>query len=144
LAGAIGACQKTLDIAIFSFYSQAVADAVIAAKNRGVTVRVVGDVSQARRSPQIAQLVSSGADLRLSSGRGGKGVLHHKFAILDGEMAAAGSFNFSQNAEKNNFENQFYLTGAEDLAAYQAEYEAVWAQAHSPAAGETPGAMALR
>lgn len=141
LVAAIGQARGTLDVAIFSFYSQAVADAVVAAKGRGVTVRVVGDASQARRSPQVAQLVSAGVDLRLSGGRGagGRGVLHHKFALLDRELLATGSYNFSANAENNNFENQFYSDGAGDLSAYQAEFEAVWAQAHTPAPGETQG-----
>lgn len=142
LADAIGRCTRTLDVAIFSFYSQSVADAVIAAKNRGVAVRVVADVSQARRSPQVAQLISNGVTLKLSSGRGGRGVLHHKFALLDGEMLATGSFNFSQNAEKNNFENQYYSDDGGDLAGWRAEFEAVWAQAHDPAPGEVPGAVA--
>jgi len=140
LVDAVSRCKTTLDIAIFSFYSQALADAVIAAKNRGVAVRVVGDVSQARRSPQIAQLASNGVNLQLSAGRGGVGVLHHKFVLLDGEMLATGSYNFSQNAEQNNFENQFYSTDPADLAAWQGEFEAVWAQAHAPAPGETQGA----
>lgn len=141
LVSAIAATTGRLDIAIFSFYSQAVADAVVAAKNRGVAVRVAADVSQARRSPQVAQLVSAGVDLRLSGGRaaGGRGVLHHKFALLDGQMLATGSYNFSANAENNNFENQFYSTDAGDLSAYQAEFEAVWAQAHAPAPGEVAG-----
>ena len=142
LAGAISRCERTLDIAIFSFYSKTVADAVAAAKARGVAVRVVGDASQARRSPEIADLIGGGVPLRLSAGRGGKGVLHHKFALLDGEMLATGSFNFSQNAEKNNFENQFYTTDADDLAGYQAEFEAVWDQAHAPALGELQDADA--
>lgn len=140
LVSAIGRCTRTLDIAIFSFYSQAVADAVVAAKNRGVAVRVVGDVSQARRSTQAAGVAAAGVNLLLSSGRGGRGVLHHKFVLLDGELLATGSYNFSINAESNNFENQFYSTDAGDLSAYQAEFEAVWAQAHAPAAGELPGA----
>jgi len=140
LASAIGQAGGTLDVAIFSFYSQAIADAVIAAKNRGVAVRVVADVSQARRSPQVAQLIQNGVELRLSAGRGGRGVLHHKFALLDSEMLATGSFNFSGNAENNNFENQFYSNDSGDLAAYQAEFEAVWAQAHVPAPGEVQGA----
>ncbi|MBI3565479.1 MAG: hypothetical protein HY079_09815 [Elusimicrobia bacterium] len=141
LVSAIGRATGTLDVAIFSFYSQALADAVVAAKGRGVAVRVVADVSQARRSPQVAQLVSAGVDLRLSGGRGagGRGVLHHKFALLDRELLATGSYNFSANAENNNFENQFYSDDAGDLSAYQAEFEAVWAQAHAPAPGETQG-----
>ena len=139
LVDAIGRCERTLEIAIFSFYSSAVADAVAAAHARGVAVRVAADASQALHSPQVASLVSQGVELRLSSGRGGQGVLHHKFAIFDGEMLASGSFNFSQNAEKNNFENQLYSTNPADLSAYRTEFESVWAQAHVPASSEVQG-----
>ncbi|OGR91573.1 MAG: hypothetical protein A2V88_12460 [Elusimicrobia bacterium RBG_16_66_12] len=139
LLEAISACGRSVDVAIFSFYSQAVADALIAAKARGVAVRAVSDVSQSRRSPAIQSLVAAGVTLKLSAGRGGAGVLHHKMMIYDGEMLAAGSFNFSRNAEKFNFESQFFTADGGDLAAYQEEFEAVWAQAHDPAPGELPG-----
>ncbi len=146
LVDAIAHCRSSLDIAIFSLYSQPVADAVLAARGRGVAVRVVADVSQARRSPQVAALVSQGVALRLSAGRGGAyGVLHHKFAVLDGKLTATGSFNFSQNAEKFNFENQLYSADPGDAAAFEGEFEAVWAQAHVPGPGEVQGAgVALR
>ena len=139
LAEAIGKAQGSVDMAIFSLYSPVVADAVQAAAGRGVTVRVVADKSQAKRSPQVAQLVSAGVPLKLSSGRGGKGVLHHKFTVIDGELVELGSFNYSENAEKNNFENQFYTASGDDVAGYEAEFAAVWAQAHDPQAGEIEG-----
>ena len=132
LISALEACGRSVDVAIFSFYSQAVADAVIAAKERGVAVRVAADTSQSRRSPAIKSLLDAGVDLRLSGGRGGVGVLHHKYMLFDREMLAAGSYNLSQNAEKSNFENQFFSADGDDLAAYQAEFEAVWAQAREP------------
>lgn len=137
---AVNLCGTTLDVAMFSFYSMPLADAVIAAKGRGVAVRVVTDVSQARRSPAVAKLVAAGVELRLSSGRGGRGVLHHKFARFDGEMMTAGSFNWSENAESNNFENQVFSDDGGDLVAFGTEFEAVWAQAHVPAPGEVQGA----
>lgn len=135
---ALSACGRSVDVAIFSFYSQAAADALIAAKERGVEVRVAADVSQARRSPAIKSLLAAGVDLRLSSGRDGAGVLHHKYILFDREMLSAGSYNLSQNAEKFNFESQFFTADDGDLAGYQAEFEAVWAQARVPAAGELP------
>ena len=139
LAAAIGQAQSSIDMAIFSFYSPLVADAVQAAAARGVTVRVVADKSQAKRSPQIAQLAGAGVPLRLSAGRGGRGVLHHKFTVIDGALVELGSFNYSENAEKNNFENQFYTADGDDVAGYEAEFEAVWAQAHDPQPGEIEG-----
>ncbi|MDE2490058.1 MAG: hypothetical protein KGM24_04375, partial [Elusimicrobia bacterium] len=140
LVDAISRCTMSLDVAIFSFYSPAVADAVVAAKDRGVAVRVVADVSQAQKSPQVARLINAGVPVRLSAGRGGRGVLHHKFAVLDGELVATGSYNFSVNAEKNNFENQLMSADPGDAAAFGAEFEAVWAQAHDPQPGEVQGA----
>ena len=139
LIKAISLCTKTLDIAIFSLYSEAIAGAIAAAKDLGLAVRVVADVSQARRSPAVAALLKRGIDLRLSSGRGGLGVLHHKFSLLDHEMLDTGSYNFSFNAENDNFENQFHTTDTGDLAAYQTEFEAVWDQAHVPAMNEVEG-----
>ncbi len=140
LVDAISRCERTIDIAIFSLYSRPIADAIAAAHDRGVAVRIAGDVSQARHSPEVASLLSRGVELRLSAGRGGLGVLHHKFAILDGEMLATGSFNFSLNAQQYNFENQLYTTEPGDLAGYQSEFEAVWGQAHVPGPEETEGA----
>jgi phosphatidylserine/phosphatidylglycerophosphate/cardiolipin synthase-like enzyme len=140
LVAAVNGCGTTLEIAMFSFYSMPLADAVIAAKSRGVAVRVVTDVSQARRSPAVAKLAAAGVDLRLSAGRDGRGVLHHKFARFDGEMLTAGSFNFSENAESNNFENQIFSADPGDLIGFGTEFEAVWAQGHAPAPGEIQGA----
>jgi phosphatidylserine/phosphatidylglycerophosphate/cardiolipin synthase-like enzyme len=146
LIDAINHCHATLDVAIFSLYSQPVADAVLAARARGVTVRVIADASQARRSAAVGSLVAQGVDLRLSAGRGGAwGVTHHKFAVFDGRMVATGSYNFSQNAEQFNFENQFFSADGGDAAAFEGEFAAVWAQAHAPASGDVPAAgVALR
>lgn len=138
LLEAVAACGRSVDVAIFSFYSQAAADALIAAQARGVAVRVVSDVSQSRRSAAIKSLVAAGVALKLSSGRDGVGVLHHKYMLFDREMLSAGSYNLSQNAEKFNFESQFFSADGGDLSGYQTEFEAVWAQAHDPAPGELP------
>jgi phosphatidylserine/phosphatidylglycerophosphate/cardiolipin synthase-like enzyme len=138
LVDALGRAKLTIDVAIFSFYSQRVADALIAAKARGVVVRVVADMSQSRRAQPVASLAAAGVNLRLSAGRGGTGVLHHKFTIVDGAWLMLGSYNYSQNAELYNFENDLFTTVPGEAAAYGAEFAAVWDQAHAPAAGELP------
>ena len=143
LVDALGRAQRTIDVAIFSLYSQRVADALIAAQARGVAVRVAADASQSRRSQPVLALAEAGVVLRLSSGRGGKGFLHHKYALIDGALLMTGSYNFSQNAELYNFENVLFTAAPGEVAAYGGEFAAVWAQAHAPASGELPDPKSL-
>lgn len=143
LVDAIGRAERTIDVAIFSLYAQRVVDALIAAKARGVAVRVVADASQAARSQPVLALSKSGVKLRLSSGRGGTGVMHHKYALFDGIMLMTGSYNFSANAEQFNFENDIFTAHPGEVAAYGAEFAGVWKQAHKPAPGELPAPKEL-
>ncbi|MBI4060767.1 MAG: hypothetical protein HY403_04990 [Elusimicrobia bacterium] len=138
LVDAFGRARRTIDVAIFSFYSRRAADALIAARARGVVVRVAADSSQSRRSQALLALRSAGVDLRLSAGRGGLGVLHHKYALVDGALLVGGSYNFSQNAELYNFENDLFTVEPGEVAAFGEEFAAVWDQAHLPAPGELP------
>ncbi|HVG94736.1 MAG TPA: phospholipase D-like domain-containing protein [Planctomycetota bacterium] len=143
LVDALGRAKRTIDVAIFSLYSQRVVDALIAAAERGVAVRVAADASQAARSQPVLALSKSGVKLRLSGGRGGMGVMHHKYAVVDGALLMTGSYNFSANAEQFNFENDLFTTLPGEVAAYGAQFAAVWKQAHKPAPGELPAPKEL-
>ena len=143
LVDALGRAKKTIDMAIFSFYSQRVADALIAAKARGIVVRVATDAMQARRSQPMLALSNAGVALRLSAGREGAGVMHHKYALVDGALLMSGSYNFSANAELYNFENDLFTTTPGEVAAFGGEFAVIWAQAHAPAPGELPAPKSL-
>ena len=143
LVDAIGRSKRTVDVLIFSFYAQRVADALIAAKARGVVVRVVGDSSQARRSPAMLALFNAGVGLRLSSGRDGTGAMHHKYALVDGALLMSGSYNFSQNAELYNFENDLFTTAPAEVAAFGGEVAVVWAQARAAEPADLPAPKSL-
>jgi len=138
LVDAISRSKKTIDVAMFSFYAQRVADALIAARKRGVVVRVVADTMQARRSQPMLALSESGVSLRLSAGRDGTGVMHHKYALFDGTLLMSGSYNFSANAEQFNFENDLFTVAPADAGAFGGEFAFVWAQAHKPSPDELP------
>ena len=56
----------------------------------------------------------------------GQGVLHHKFGLYDGELLETGSYNYSVNANLNNFENLLFSTSSDDLAGYQAEFDSLY------------------
>ncbi|UPT74633.1 MAG: phospholipase D-like domain-containing protein [Elusimicrobiota bacterium] len=137
LIDAIGRSKKRIDVAIFSMYSMPVAQALVAAKKRGVAVKVVADAGQSRRSQAVRALFDGGVPLRLLGGRdGGLGVMHHKYALFDGAMLMSGSYNFSQNAELYNFEADLFTTAAPETAAFAAESALLWKQAKAPADGD--------
>lgn len=55
--------------------------------------------------------------------------MHHKYMIIDGQELWTGSYNLSDNAEHNTFENVVVLKGArfaDTVAAYEANFEAIW------------------
>lgn len=55
--------------------------------------------------------------------------MHNKFLLIDGDELWTGSYNLSDNAEHNTFENMLVLRGldhAETIAAYEARFLALW------------------
>jgi phosphatidylserine/phosphatidylglycerophosphate/cardiolipin synthase-like enzyme len=55
--------------------------------------------------------------------------MHHKYMIIDGDELWTGSFNLSDNAEHNTFENMLMFRGtdyADLVAQYEANFEALW------------------
>jgi phosphatidylserine/phosphatidylglycerophosphate/cardiolipin synthase-like enzyme len=146
---AIGRCKKSIDIAMFSFFSEDIARAVVRAKKRGVAVRIVLDKGNARniirakgikgtgvdRNAAKRLLRENGIDLKFSYGQDGPdgvGILHHKFALFDGEMLETGSFNYSENADNNNYENAIFSTDAEEVRAFAREFEFLYGQEEGP------------
>ena len=55
--------------------------------------------------------------------------MHHKYLIIDGDELWTGSYNLSDNAEHNTFENMLHFSGAsgaELAATYEANFAALW------------------
>jgi hypothetical protein len=79
--------QSTIDIAIYSF----TADALIAARNRDVSSRIIADSSQTDISGSvIATLEGLGFNLKRLSGIS-SGIMPNKFMIIDGKLLVAGA-----------------------------------------------------
>jgi phosphatidylserine/phosphatidylglycerophosphate/cardiolipin synthase-like enzyme len=105
----IASTTKTLDIMSYSFTSVEITDAIIAAINRGVKVRLIADhksnLSEDRIGAShkaLTRLVKAGAQVRTIK----KYAIHHdKVMISDGKHLENGSFNFSAAAHTSNSEN---------------------------------------
>lgn len=129
---AINSSRRSISMAVFSFYSQKIGSALVAAGKRGVDVRIVVDRTQGKTSPLTDFLIKNNMDLRWSVGPGGKGAMHNKFAAFDGKLLVNGSFNWTANAENSNFENVFYTSEASYVAGFSGEFEKIYSQAAVP------------
>ncbi|MDX6768096.1 MAG: phospholipase D-like domain-containing protein, partial [Elusimicrobiota bacterium] len=133
IVAALDAARVSIDVANFSFTSMPLREALLRARDRGVTVRIVLDANQFKYLAEMRELVRLGFDARLSRGKNGeRGVQHNKMAVLDGRLVQTGSYNWTTNAHKNNYENVLFLDAPDDAAAYAAYYERIWDQAVEP------------
>lgn len=103
-----------------------IADALIAAKRRGVDVQVLADARKHAEVPssRLAALASAGIDVWLETGYENA---HNKIILIDAATPDAtvitGSFNFTWTAQHRNAENILVARKNPSLAA---RYEGNW------------------
>ena len=123
LAAAIDLSTATLDIAAFELNSDALRDAIAAAHERGVRVRIVTDDDHGLHDEgdtHLRDLLAAGVPLRDDSR---SGLMHNKFAIIDQRTVWTGSWNYTVNGSYRNNNNVLALESAAAAAAYQAEFD---------------------
>jgi hypothetical protein len=122
----INKAHSSIDIAIYSFTADEIREALVAAKDRGVAIRIIADSSQANGTgSEIGTLESLGFDVKRMSGESG-GIMHNKYMIIDSSILLTGSYNWSANAEDNNFENAIFIQGVSVIQDYVADFERIW------------------
>jgi phosphatidylserine/phosphatidylglycerophosphate/cardiolipin synthase-like enzyme len=125
LLALVNGAEKSVYFLAFSFTSDDLAIALIAAEVRGVEVRGVLDAGQAvgNQGGEYENLREAGIDVRLD-GEGGS--MHNKILIIDGEIVVTGSYNFSANAEDNNDENTLIIHDKDLAGEFTAEFWLIW------------------
>nr|WP_276551499.1 phospholipase D family protein [Erwinia mallotivora] len=111
----------------YSFTSPEVVKALVAAKRRGVDVRVVVDDKGNRsKASQAALNVVAGADIPIRTISKYK-IMHDKVIITDGRNVEAGSFNYTRSAAESNLENALVVRDVPALAqTYLAHWQSRW------------------
>ncbi len=129
LVQAIEGSQRTIDLAIYNLTAFELADALQAARARGVHIRILMDRENLETgSVTIGRLRRSGIPVR-ALGVPEQSLMHHKFAVFDGRLAATGSYNWTQSAEHANYENLVVLDDPEVVAQFQREFQRLWREA---------------
>jgi phosphatidylserine/phosphatidylglycerophosphate/cardiolipin synthase-like enzyme len=110
----IGQARRSVQMQAYLFTDRRIANALLAARKRGVEVEIVGDAAQQASGglPHLKALARAGARVFLDAGHA---AAHDKVLILDGagESAAVitGSYNFTVSAQSRNGENVVVISG---------------------------------
>ncbi len=112
--------KKTAHVAIYSLTEPNIVNAIIAANKRGVKVAILADATESKNAnmaAMIKKLTQAGVDVRLAVRQ--KALMHNKVGIFDSQTVCTGSFNWTNNAEKNNDENLLVVNGADIAKDYE-------------------------
>ncbi|MBI3300447.1 MAG: DUF1669 domain-containing protein [Elusimicrobia bacterium] len=140
---AIAAAKVSVEVAMFSFYSVRIAQELLAAKERGVEVRLVLDRMQSKLMKLDDWFSYHGFDVRILAGPNPYENVyfektHNKFVIIDGKMLGAGSFNYTANAEKNSYENVSFTLDEADVAFFRAYFKMLFDAGWKPYVPKRP------
>lgn len=130
LAAYIEQAEESLDIAIYNFDNDIVKNAINAAHDRGVTVRIITCESTDHNS--VFELNEAIAVLErpdISEG----GIMHNKFVIIDAEnndpakpWIWSGSTNLTSSQLFSDANNMIFIQDQSLAKAYEIEFEEMW------------------
>jgi phosphatidylserine/phosphatidylglycerophosphate/cardiolipin synthase-like enzyme len=116
--------EKYIHLAIYSLTKDEFAEALVRAHKRGVEVKVLIDrVQAAGRYSDDEALERAGVQLRRSKG---SGLMHNKFAIIDGIIIYTGSYNHTSNATLRNDENYIIIKDKDIAETYEKQFQKIW------------------
>lgn len=96
--------NQSIYLAMAYFTDREIAMALVGAKNRNVEVDIIlsSDIGN-----ETVKLMLKGANIAVHAFETGdsRGIMHHKFCLIDKKITINGSYNYSINASNNNVEN---------------------------------------
>jgi phosphatidylserine/phosphatidylglycerophosphate/cardiolipin synthase-like enzyme len=130
--------RRSIDVAIYDFEAgegetAKVADALEAAEARGVGVRVAFNIERIHRPaapppPRSQPEEIEGLEVSTRGVRGDGSLMHHKYAVRDGESVWTGSANWTEDAFGRE-ENVIVKVDSPEVArAYKANFEQLWSK----------------
>jgi len=138
---------QSIDVAMLELGDDALIDALIVARNRGVKIRVLVDpgdfdklVPVIHKAPHgvvnahgIQRLLQAGIDVHTFHTTDQQTILHEKAAIIDGNTLMVGSTNWTTKALRYNSETSVEIHGSAVPAQAAAQFDRDWQTQSDPA-----------
>ncbi len=119
----LGRANVSVHALIYSFTLDSIGDALIAAHNREVEVKILFEKSQISQYSEYKRLKASGVPVRNDTN---SDLMHDKVLIVDGTIVLMGSFNWSNSAEEDNNENLIVINSTHIATVYEQEFQKIW------------------
>ena len=118
-------CKKTLDLAIFTFTRDSIAQAILEANQRGVKIRCIGDDGNSKvKGSDVRLLASNGIPCKTDNNL--RFHMHNKMAIIDNSVVITGSFNWTSQAVNKNQDNILFIEDKNIATQYTDYYNKMW------------------
>lgn len=130
----LSTATSSINICMLTFTRADLAGELVLKKAAGDKVRVVMD-NNTDSGNQFSFFQTNGIDVHLKGSALGSGLLHHKYAVIDGENPKAdeivitGSHNWSTSAETANNENTLIIHSPHIANLYLQEFKARYLEA---------------
>jgi len=137
----INNAQVSIHIASFEFNLTPVAEALIAAKNRGVDVKWITDDENGLEYDiqpgrgQFSLLTGAGIEVKDDAGR--SALMHNKFWIFDQQIVWTGSTNITVNGIFKQNNNVVVMRSPEMAFIFEREFQEMWGGQFGPRAPST-------
>jgi len=129
LARYIMLARESIDMCQYSVTNQFLTEAILRRHKLGVKVRVISDHQGANiLSSQLEEFYKAGIQIRPHRGNG---LMHNKFIVIDSVIVATGSFNFTNQAMLENYENIVVTDQTDIVGRYVQNFSKLW-QAFDP------------
>ncbi len=114
--------RESIYVQAYGLTSSPIAKALIAARNRGVAVKVLLDRSNINsKNSRMNELIEAGIDVKIDRV---PGIAHNKVMIIDESYVVTGSFNFTNAADLRNVENLLVIKDQKLAKAYLKNWQA--------------------
>jgi len=128
----VDAAGESVHAAVYTFTNMALKDRLLEAFYRGCDVKLVmdpwsGDSGNVVNAAVYDALDAEGVPVRWAPNPNG-GIMHHKFAVLDGRILLTGSYNWTESADSRNDENLMRITDEQLAGRFESAFEELWAR----------------
>lgn len=118
----------SVDVALYQLSYAPLLAALRETAIRGVTVRVLVNVSVEQTQPKALPLIDHPCVFFRADAR--EKIHHNKFCVVDGRTVLTGSFNWTENAELRNAENLLVIRDTGLSSRFSSNFQSHWVHSH--------------
>ena len=122
ISNLILSAKKSVRMLAYSFTSEDIANALIAAGKKGVDVQIVLDKSDTTGKGTKLQYVSDSNVVKVFVDSK-HAIAHNKTLVIDESILETGSFNYTEAAQKSNGENCLFLENTDIAKEYLVNWQ---------------------